>query len=143
MGDDNTAEVLNILFSNTVSNLKIEGYSNCDTLANNIRDPVLKCIIKYRIHPSILAIGEVYNKNRRLPLAFSKIQRYNVLVSNFNDSIEKSNFPSMTIDQLAYSRIYLKSLRDAFFVNYSISWISFCQNTNVVFAKVTAHNIVY
>ena len=41
MGDDNTAEVLNILFSNTVSNLKIEGYSNCDTLANNIRDPVL------------------------------------------------------------------------------------------------------
>ena len=67
----------------------------------------------------------------------------NVLVSNFNDSIEKSNFPSMTIDQLAYSRIYLKSLRDAFFVNYSISWISFCQNTNVVFAKVTAHNIVY
>ena len=95
MGDDNTAEVLNILFSNTVSNLKIEGYSNCDTLANNIRDPVLKCIIKYRIHPSILAIGEVYNKNRRLPLAFSKIQRYNVLVSNFNDSIEKSNFPSI------------------------------------------------
>ena len=50
----------------------------------------------------------------------------NVLVSNFNDSIEKSNFPSMTIDQLAYSRIYLKSLRDAFFVNYLILRISFC-----------------
>ena len=50
----------------------------------------------------------------------------NVLVSNFNDSIEKSNFPSMTIDQLAYSRIYLKSLRDGFFVNYLILRISFC-----------------
>ena len=50
----------------------------------------------------------------------------NVLVSNFNDSIEKSNFPSMTIDQLAYSRIYLKSLRDAFFVNYLILRTSFC-----------------
>ena len=57
MGDDNTAEVLNTFFSNIVSNLKIEGYSNCDPLANNIRDPVLKCIVKYRNHPSILAIG--------------------------------------------------------------------------------------
>ena len=59
MGDDNTTEVLNTFFSNIVSNLKIEGYSNCDPLANNIRDPVLKCIVKYRNHPSILAIGEV------------------------------------------------------------------------------------
>ena len=126
MGNDNTAEVLNTLFSNIVSNLKIEGYSNCDPLANNIRDPVLKCVAKYRNHPIILAIGQVYHKNRRLPFSFSKIKRdeilsdilkletskacqktdiptkivnenadifANVLVSNFNDSIEKSNFP--------------------------------------------------
>ena len=97
-------------------------------LANNIGDPVLKCIVKYRNHPSILAIGEVYNKKGRLPLSFSKTQRdkilsdilkletskacqdtdiptkivkqnadifANVLVSNLNDSIEKSNFPSV------------------------------------------------
>ena len=128
IGDDNTAKVLNTFFSNIVSNLKIEEYSNCDPLANNIRDPVLKCIVKYRNHLSILAIGEVYNKNRRLPSSFSKIQRdkilsdilrletskacqdtdiptnivkenadtfANVFVSNFNDSIEKSNFPSI------------------------------------------------
>ena len=124
-GDGNTAEVLNSFFSNIVSNLKTEGYSNCDPLANNIRDPVLKCIVKYRTHPSILAIGEVYNKNRRLTFSFSKIKREailsdilkletpkacqetniptkivkenadifdNVLVSNFNDSIENSVF---------------------------------------------------
>ena len=48
MGDGNTAEVLNTFFCNIVSSLKIEGYSNCDPLANNIRDPVLKCIVKYR-----------------------------------------------------------------------------------------------
>ena len=42
----------------------------------------------------------------------------------------------ITTDQLAYSQIYLKSLRDAFFVNYPILWTSFCQNTIVVFAKV-------
>ena len=61
MGDDNTVEVLNNFFSNIVSNLKTEGYSNCDPSVNNIKDPVLKCIVKYRNHPSILAIAEVYN----------------------------------------------------------------------------------
>ena len=71
MGDDNTAEVLNTFFSNIVINLKIDGYSNCDLSASNIRDPVLKCIVKIcRNQPSILAIGEVYNKNQRLPFFF-------------------------------------------------------------------------
>ena len=111
-----------------LSKLKIEGYSNCYPLAINIRDSALKSIVKYRNHPSILATGKVYNKTRRLPFSFSKIQRdkilsdilnletskasqktdipkivnesaadifANVLVSNFNDSIEKSNFPSI------------------------------------------------
>ena len=64
IGDDNIAEVLNTFFSNIDSNLKIEGYSNCDSLANNIKDHVLKCRVKFRNHPSILAIGEVYNKNK-------------------------------------------------------------------------------
>ena len=80
MDDDNTAEDLNTFFFNIVSNLKIEGYSNCNPLANNIRDPVLKRIVKYRNHPSLLAIGKVYNKNRRLPFSFSKIQRDEILI---------------------------------------------------------------
>ena len=36
-------------------------------------------IVKCRNHPSILAIGEVYNKNRRLPFSFSKIKRDEIL----------------------------------------------------------------
>ena len=123
----------------------IEGYSNCDPLANNIRDPVLKCIVKYRNHPSILAIGEVYNKNRRLPFSFSKLQRdeilsdilkletskacqatdihtkivkenadifTNILVSNFNDSIEKSNFPSI-LKNATITPVFKKGDRDS------------------------------
>ena len=74
MGDDNIAEI----FANIVSILNIEGYLNCDPLASNFSDPVLKCILKYRIHPSILAIEEVYNKNGRLTFTFSK-QRDEVL----------------------------------------------------------------
>ena len=54
MGDDNKAEVLTTLFSNIFSNLEIEGYSNCDPFVNNIRDPVFKCIVKYRNHPTFL-----------------------------------------------------------------------------------------
>ena len=129
MGDDNTVEVLNTFFSNIASDLKIEGYSNCGLLANNTKDPALKCIVKHRNHPNILAIAETYNKNQRLPFSSSNIQRdeilsdilkletskacqdthiptkivkenadifANVLVSNFNDSFEKSNFPSIS-----------------------------------------------
>ena len=194
-GDDNTAEVLNTFFSNIASDLKIEGYSNCGLLANNIRDPALKCIVKYRNHPNILAIAEVYNKNQRLPFSCSKIQRdeilsdilkletskacqdtdiptkivkenadifANVLVSNFNDSFEKSNFPSI-LKNATITPVFKKGDRNSkdnyrsvsilpniskifercILVNCSILWISFCQNTNVVFAKVTAHNIIY
>ena len=75
MGDDNIVEVLNTFFSNIVSDLKIEGYSNRDPLANNIRHLVLKCRLKCRNHPSILAIAEVYNKNRRLDFLFP-LQKY-------------------------------------------------------------------
>ena len=57
--DDDTAKVLNTFFSSTVSNLKILDYSNCDPLARNIKEPVLKARVKYKTHPSILTIGEV------------------------------------------------------------------------------------
>ena len=57
-GNYNIAKVLNTFFSNIVSNLNIVEYTNYEPLANNISDPVLKCVVKYRSHPSILAIGE-------------------------------------------------------------------------------------
>ena len=127
MDDYNTARVLNTSFSNIVSNLNIAKYSNCEPLANNISDPILKCVVKYRKHPSILSIGEVCNKHPRLPFSFSKINRdeileeilkletskasqdtdiptkiikenadiiADILLASFNDSVEKSNFPS-------------------------------------------------
>ena len=38
-----------------------------------------KCVVKYRNHPSILAIGEVCNKHPRLSFSFSKINRQEIL----------------------------------------------------------------
>ena len=120
--DYNTAKVLNTFFSNIVSNLNIAEYSNCEPLNNNISDPVLKYVVKYRNHPSIPAIREACNKHSRVPFSFSKINRKEILGEvlkletskacqdtdiikenadlfadtlfvSFNDSVEKSNCP--------------------------------------------------
>ena len=72
MGDYNTAKVSKTFLSYIVSNLNIAEYSNCQSLANNISDPVLKCVVKYRNHPSKLATGKVCNNYPRLLLSFVK-----------------------------------------------------------------------
>ena len=43
-------------FSNTVSDSNIPDYNNSDALAENIPEPVLKAIVKYRNHPNILTM---------------------------------------------------------------------------------------
>ena len=50
------AEVLNNFFSNIVQNLGISRYSNNEPLVSNTNDATLKAILKYRNHPSIIAI---------------------------------------------------------------------------------------
>ena len=79
LGDYKTAKVLNIFFSNIASNLNILEYSNNKHLAHNTTHPVLKCVLKYRNHSSILGIGKLYNKHPRLPFSFSKINREEIL----------------------------------------------------------------
>ena len=54
--DLETAEVLNSFFSNIVQNLDISRYSNDEPLVSNTNDATLKAILKYRNHPSIIAI---------------------------------------------------------------------------------------
>ena len=113
MGDYNTAKVLNTFFSNIVRNLNI---LRTDLLLT------ISAILFYSNHPSILAIEELCNKHPRLPFSFSKINREeilreilkletskacqdtdiptkiikenaDILLANFNDSVEKSYFP--------------------------------------------------
>ena len=54
--DLETAEVLNKFFSNIVQNLDISRNSNNKHLVSNTNDATLKAILKYRNHPSIIAI---------------------------------------------------------------------------------------
>ena len=51
-----TAEVLNKFFSNIVNNLEISKYSKYESFIDNIKVQALRAILKYKNHPSIIAI---------------------------------------------------------------------------------------
>ena len=65
-----TAEVLNKFFSNIVNNLEISKYSKYESFIDNIEDQTLRAILKYKNHPSIIAIqnkfkdGDVFLSQR-------------------------------------------------------------------------------
>ena len=63
VNDDDTVRALNAFFSNIISDLKFPDYNNCDALAENIQEFLLKAIVKYRNHPSILTLREVCKRN--------------------------------------------------------------------------------
>ena len=57
--ESNVAQTLNSFFSNFVTNLKIPEYKDYDiSFIENVSDPIIKLILKYRNHSSILTIGE-------------------------------------------------------------------------------------
>ena len=58
--DMETAWVLNNFFSNVAQNLNISRFADSDPLIQNIKDTTLKAILKYRKHPSIIAIESRY-----------------------------------------------------------------------------------
>ena len=77
--DSNTAQILNTFFSNIVSNFKIAEYANSDPISDNINDPVIKSIVKYCNHPSILKIGEVCNRKQCSLFSFSHVDKEEIL----------------------------------------------------------------
>ena len=54
--DLETAEVLNTFFGNIIKNLEINQYSNFDPVINNVKDPILRAVLKCKDHSSILAV---------------------------------------------------------------------------------------
>ena len=61
--DLETPEVLNNFFSNVVQNLDISRISNEEQFITSIEDRTLKAILKYRKHPSIVAIRNKCRNN--------------------------------------------------------------------------------
>ena len=54
--DKDIAKPLNDFFSNIIETLNIPQKNHTDSINENVRDPTLKTILKYRKHPSILGI---------------------------------------------------------------------------------------
>ena len=67
--DENTAEVLNTFFSNIVGSLNIPEYVTNNPISD-ISDPIIKLIVKYRKHPSILILGELYKERKKETCCF-------------------------------------------------------------------------
>ena len=72
-----TAKVLNAFFSNIVQNLDIQQYNVDDPICENINDPLLKAIVRYRNHPSIVAIKKFCNS--KSPFSFKNVQKEEIL----------------------------------------------------------------
>ena len=72
-----TAKVLNAFFSIIVQNLDIQQYNVDDTICENINDPLLKDIIRYRNHPNIVAIKKFFNSESHF--SFKNFQKEEIL----------------------------------------------------------------
>ena len=78
MKDSDVAQTLNSFFSNIVTNLKIPAYADSNSNLENVSDPIIKLILKYRDHPSILTIGEVCKEKSDNLFLFTGIDRGNI-----------------------------------------------------------------
>ena len=61
--DSSVSKVLNNFFSNIVKKLGVSDYMHSHPLATEVNDLTLRAIMKYRNHPSVLAILDKYKNN--------------------------------------------------------------------------------
>ena len=91
-----TAKVLNTLFSNIVQNLDIQHYNMDDPIFENINDPLLKAIVRYRNHLSIAAIKKYCNSKSHF--SFKNVQKEEILKElnnlNINKATQNTDIPT-------------------------------------------------
>ena len=72
--------MLNNFFSNIIKNLEIPQYNQVDPICQNIKDSVIKAIIKYRNHLSIIAFKERCTNSKFSFSFIEKNQHFNPLI---------------------------------------------------------------
>ena len=75
---------MNSFFSNTVTNLEIPACGDSNSNLENVADPIIKLILKYRDHPSILTIEEVCKEKSDSPFLFTGIDKEEILKEILN-----------------------------------------------------------
>ena len=69
------SDISTVQILNTFPILKLQNLLNCHPFLYNINDPAVKSIVKYRIHPSILKIREVCNRQQESFFTFSHVDK--------------------------------------------------------------------
>ena len=116
--DENTAQVLNTFFLNIVGSLNIPEYITNDPVSDNISDPIIKLIVKYRKHPSILTIGEACTERKKkyAAFSFSKVAKEEIFRKILNLYVSKAcrdtDIPSKIIKENA--DIFVSFLHSSF-----------------------------
>ena len=64
-------------FSNIIQNLDTQQYNWDDPICENINDPILIAIVRYRNHPNIVAIKKFCNSKSHF--SFKDVQKENIL----------------------------------------------------------------
>ena len=99
--DNETTKVLNEFFANIVTNLNIPQFNQIDRTFENISDPVIKAIVKYRAHPSIIAIKENCSPN----FNFSFVEKVDILneikLLQSNKATQNTDVPTKLIKENA------------------------------------------
>ena len=115
--DKETAKVLNNFFSTITQNLKIPQYKEQDPISASISDPVMRAIVKYRAHPSIIAIKVNCNSSTRFN--FSLVDKEDILkeIKNLkaNKATQNTNIPTKLIKENSeiFADFIFENLKDS------------------------------
>lgn len=83
-----------LFISNIIRYPNFSQYTNkSDPLSDNITDPIIKFIVKYRHHSSVLTIGEVCEGNQQLLFSYLQVYR-----EDFFKQILKLDFSKKCLD---------------------------------------------
>ena len=101
---------MNEFFSNIITTLGIPQYNETEPVSHNIGDPLMKAIMKYRFHPSIVAIKK--NCSSSLSFSFSQVDRYEIM-KEINNLKTNNNIPTNLVKENSVI------LGDCIFGNYN------------------------
>ena len=96
-----TAKVLNPFFSNIFQNIDIQQCNVNDPICENINDPLLKAIVRYRNHPRIVATKKFCNSKSHF--SFKNVQKEEILKElnnlNINEATQNTHTPTTRIKE--------------------------------------------
>ena len=118
-----TAETLNIFFGNVIKNLMAPKYSEYDPSVDRVENRTIRAILKYRNHPSILAIRE--REKAQINFCFKElsIEEMQKEISDLNNKKASQNSDIPTKITKEKSDIFEKALCS--FINDSIKSFTF------------------